>query len=395
MQRNVDIAIVGAGPFGLSIAAHLRGCGKSMRIFGNPMQIWRRHMPQGMMLKSAGFSSTISDPERSFTLRHYCRQEGIPYHDVGLPVRLDTFSAFGLAFQQRFAPELENVQVAAIEPCDAGFLLQLANGETFTARKVVVAVGIDYFRHLPEVLAHLPPQRLTHSAEHHELDRFKGQRVIVLGAGASAFDLAVLLEDAGASVQLIARRPSVKFNFEEPLARPMLKRIARPMSGVGPGWKQRACTDVWPRLYRYLPDDFRLRTVRDFLGPSVGWFMRERAEAVRQMLGYQIEQAHANDSQVELLLRGSDGERRTVNADHVIAATGYRSDVRRLPFLGAHLVDDLAMIGQTPRLSAHFESSRRGLYFVGPIAATSFGPVMRFAFGAVFTAPRIAKHLAA
>ncbi|CAN7684029.1 thioredoxin reductase [Paraburkholderia terricola] len=395
MQANVDIAIVGAGPFGLSIAAHLRGSGKSLRIFGTPMQIWRRHMPKGMMLKSAGFSSTICDPGRTFTLRHYCEQQGIPYHEVGLPVQLDTFSAYGLAFQQRFAPGLEDVPVETIDACAEGFALQLANGGSFSARKVVLAVGIDHFRHIPDVLAHLPSERLSHSGEHRELERFRGQRVLVLGAGASAFDLAVLLEDAGATVQLIARRSAVRFNYDEPLNRPLLKRVSMPMSGVGPGWKQRTCTDIWPWLYRYFPDERRLRTVREFLGPSVGWFMRERAEAVSQLLGFEIEAARADGNQVELELRGQDGKRRVVSGDHLIAATGYRSDARRLQFLAPRIVDRLALIGSTPRLSAHFESSVRGLYFVGPVSATSFGPVMRFAFGAVFTSPRIARHLAA
>lgn len=57
------VAIIGAGPYGLSIAAHLRAYGIPFRIFGAPLDSWRRHMPVGMMLKSDGFASSLSAPD--------------------------------------------------------------------------------------------------------------------------------------------------------------------------------------------------------------------------------------------------------------------------------------------------------------------------------------------
>src|ERR1035438_4809877 len=100
--------IIGAGPYGLSLAAHLRRKGIPFRIFGRPMDSWRSHMPKGMMLKSEGFASNIYDPDRDFTLKHFCAEKGIEYSDSGIPVRLDTFSAYGLAFRDRKVPELED-----------------------------------------------------------------------------------------------------------------------------------------------------------------------------------------------------------------------------------------------------------------------------------------------
>jgi hypothetical protein len=94
-----------------------------------------------------------------------------------------------------------------------------------------------------------------------------------------------------------------------------------------------------------------------------------------------------------LRLASAGGARRNVLADHVIAATGYRPDIRRLPFLSVDILEKLQLAGRLPRLSAHFESSVPGLYFAGPITAASFGPVMRFAAGADFTSRRISKHL--
>ncbi len=146
----LETAIVGAGPYGLSIAAHFRRRGIPFRIFGRPMDSWLNHMPKGMMLKSDGFASDIYDPEKAFTLRQFCAERGIQYADTGVPVQLDTFSTYGLAFRDRMVPELEDKLVANIDRAPGGFALRLEDGETFQARKVVLAVGITHFEHVPE-----------------------------------------------------------------------------------------------------------------------------------------------------------------------------------------------------------------------------------------------------
>src|ERR1700719_1501399 len=97
----LNVAVIGAGPYGLSVAAHLRYHNVSFRIFGRLMDSWRAHMPKGMMLKSDGFASNIYDPGGSFTLRHFCAERGIEYSDTGIPVRLETFTTYGMAFKDR------------------------------------------------------------------------------------------------------------------------------------------------------------------------------------------------------------------------------------------------------------------------------------------------------
>lgn len=392
MTVATDITIVGAGPYGLSLAAHLRARGMDLRIVGMPMHSWRTTMPEGMLLKSAGFASTLCDPARAFTLQRYCEERGIPYRDVGLPVRIDTFNAYGLAFQKKVAPDLVEEQVRSLATCAEGFELCMDGGASFRSRKVVLATGIDYFRHMPRALARLPSELCTHSAAHHRLGGFRHRHVAVFGGGASAIDIAVLLHEAGASVQLVARQPALRFGLREESARPLPQRLRAPMSGIGAGWKNRMCTDI-PWLYRYLPDRMRLRTLRRFLGPAGGWFMKDRAAAVPCLLGFALQDAETIDSRVLLRLAGMDGTERHVSVDHVIAATGYRIDVRRLPFLGRDIIERLRLIGAAPRLSAHFESSIPGLYFIGPVAAPSFGPVMRFVAGAEFTCKRVSAHL--
>ena len=208
----LETAIIGAGPYGLSIAAHFRSRGIPFRIFGRLMDSWLAHMPKGMCLKSDGFASNIYDPEDDFTLQRFCAQQGIEYSDAGIPVRLDTFTAYGQAFKERKVPELEDKMVTSLARSPEGFRLGLDDGEVFTARRVVLAVGITHFEYVPSELASLPSESLSHSFRHRDLEPFRGRSVVVIGGGSSATDLAGLLHEVGADVQLISRRTSLKFH---------------------------------------------------------------------------------------------------------------------------------------------------------------------------------------
>jgi thioredoxin reductase len=395
-NRRHDVAIVGGGPYGLSIAAHLRAGGVNFRIFGRPMDNWLHHMPRGMLLKSDGFASNLSDPDGSFTLRQFCAEKAIQYDDTRTPVRLETFSAYGLAFQERLVPEFEDKQVVTVEHSLGGFRLRLDDGEVVAARRIVLAVGITHFAHVPEELAHLPAEFLSHSSRHHDLELFRGRNVCVIGGGASASDLAGLLHEGGAEVQFVVRQPLLKFHGK-PAAdgrRSLWQRIRHPQSGIGPGMRSRFYTDA-PIVFHYLPQGLRLELARTHLGPAGGWFARDKVVGrVPTLLGHSPERAEIRDGRVHLHLRGMDDTKREIVADHVIAATGYRVDLERLRFLSAEIRTQLRAVASTPILSSDFESSIPGLYFVGMAATNSFGPLMRFAFGADFTARRIKKSLA-
>jgi thioredoxin reductase len=390
----LEVAIIGAGPYGLSIAAYFRRASIPFRIFGRPMDSWRAHMPKGMFLKSDGFASNIYDPRGEFTLRQFCNEQGIKYRDTENPVRLDIFSAYGLAFKDRMVPELEDKLVVDLTRLQDGFRLRLDDGEVVNTRRVVLAVGITHFERVPSELAHLPPEYLSHSSRHHDLESFRGRNIVVIGGGASATDLAGLLHDAGAVVQLVARQTRLRFHTV-PSGKPrtLWQRIRHPKSGLGPGLRSYFFSNA-PMLFRYLPERLRVELVRRSLGPSGGWFSKGKVIGrVPTLLGHQLESAGIQQGIVRLQLRTIDGDKREILADHVIAATGYKVDLGRLHFLSAEIRAKLKAVDATPVLSSTFESSVPGLFFVGVAAANSFGPLMRFAFGAEFAARRLTRTL--
>jgi thioredoxin reductase len=395
VTEHLDVAIVGAGPYGLSVAAHLQERGISFRIFGSPMHSWRERMPANMMLKSEGFASNIDDPSGHFTLRSFCEEMHLPYEDVGLPVHISTLISYGLAFQRRVVPGVEDKTVEELDRSDEGFVIRLSDGETVTARRVVMAVGMMHFQHVPPVLAGLPPALLSHSSALNDGRRFKGQDVTVVGAGASGTDVAALLSDCGAQVCIVVR--GHKIHFARPARsdrdRTLWERIRYPICGIGFGWRGRFYTDA-PLLFRHLPEPVRLRIVRTYLGPAGGPYMKERIFGrIPQLLNYQVERAVDCGGRVRLSLAGRDGSTREFTTSHVIAATGYRVDIHRLSFLSQGLRSAIRVEGQFPAVSAYFESSVPNLYFVGLTSASSFGPMMRFMFGAGFTARRLSRHL--
>ena len=394
-MHRTEIAIVGAGPYGLSIAAHLRGAGIPFRIVGRVMEIWREQMPEGMLLKSDGFASNLSDPRGAFRLRNYCEEKQLPYRATCVPVKLSTFTGYGVEFQRRMVPQVEEAKLVHLEKGDGEFLLTLDTGETFAARKVILAIGISYYAYVPPALSVLAPEVISHSSQVPQPAVFADKEVAVVGSGASAIDLAALLHESGAKVTIVSRRRALTFhNKPSGEKRTLRERLRAPGSGLGPGWKSRLATE-FPHWFRWLPVRKRLEVLSTMLGPSAGWPMRERVDGIVKVIpSVTAKAAEMRDSRVLLKLSRENGDVEQLEADHVIAATGYRVDLRRLPFLNEGLASRIRVVEHMPELTGNFESSVPGLYFVGISSALSFGPMMRFAYGSAYTARRLERHLA-
>ena len=388
-RASVDVAIIGAGPYGLSLATHLADRGIEHRIFGRPMQAWRS-MPAGMFLKSLGFATTIPTPGRHPTLPEYCSARGLEDYD---PIEIATFARYGVSVQQDLVPYAEDAEVAELNRIDSNFALRLQTGERIRARRVIVATGLSHFEQIPELLSGLPEGLVSHSAHHSDFSRFARQRVAVLGAGQSALQAAALLRKAGAETLLLARKDIV-WGGSVARRRPLVQRMRAPNTVVGLG-KGKWILEHIPMLLHYMPDTRRLSYNQTKLGPAGAWWLREEVERQVPMLTRtSLISAREHNGDVRLRVRQADGCERELVFDHVVAGTGFCVDVDRIGFIANDLASQISRLDRAPRLSRNFESSVSDLYFIGPASVASFGPLFRFVAGAAYTVPHLAGHLA-
>jgi len=407
----MTVAIVGAGPYGLSLAAHLRQLGVTVRVFGEPMESWRCNMPAGMLLKSRPAASSISAPRPGFTLAAFqsARGERVLTGDQSVP--LDVFTDYGSWFADRLFPDVERTRITGIEPGETalgpigakagldpvgrGFTLSRDGGDDVTADAVVLATGLPAHRYMPAVLNGLGPDLVSHAADHADLAPLGADRdIVVLGSGQSALESAALLHEGGAGrVRVLGRAHRVR--YAEPPT-PRNGRRLTPDSPLGAGWSVAAAAHG-PAVFRLLPACVRADLARRILGPSAAWWLRDRLDgrvAVRD--AHTITWARPDeDGRARMIFRDRTGYRREVRADHVLAATGYRVDLAALPFLGPRVLRRVASVAGAPVLDASFATTLPGLYVTGPPAATTFGPVVRFVHGTGFASRRLAAVLAA
>jgi cation diffusion facilitator CzcD-associated flavoprotein CzcO len=387
----VDVAIVGSGPYALSLAAHLRARGVRYRAFGPPMRFWHS-MPPGLNLKSLAFATSIAVPERGHSFPEWCRARGLEDHE---PCSMESYAEYGMWMRDRFVPDLEPVEVANVAVARrGGFEVTLATGERLRARNVVSATGLSGLAHTPEVLQGLR-DLASHTFDLHDFTRFAGKEVAVMGAGASAIEAAALVHEAGGRAKLLVREAEATFNTRAAPDRPLIDRILNPDTVLGAGRKNWLLQTL-PWGVFFIPERRRVRFVQNYLPPTAPWWIRDRFEGrVEVHVRTTVVGATVESGRVRLRLQRPGAPERTTRVDHVIAGTGYVLDADRLAYLDADLRRRLRRVDKAPALSLSFESSVPGLYFVGPLTALCFGPVFRFVSGARFAAPAIARHVAA
>jgi FAD-dependent urate hydroxylase len=385
---HCDVAVIGAGPYGLAAAAHLKAANIVTQVFGEPMDFWRRNMPKGMKLRSPWRASHIADPVKKYSLEAYTSEKGLRRTE-NFP--LDEFVRYGEWFQSRLVPDLDRRKVLRVEATANGFRLRLEDGDIVDAKRVVIAMGLRHQEYRPPQFDGLRAELVSHSSEHAELDHFKGMTVAVIGRGQSACETAVLLHEVGAKVELISRGP-VRWIGEETSGGTPAKQfvwdvhhVMSAPSAVGPfplNWIIDA-----PDVMRYLPNELRNWISTRSLRPAASAWLRQRGQGMRFNAGRLVVAARRQGSQIALTF--DDGSSSV--ADHVLLATGYRMDIAKFGVLAPDLLQRIDCIDGYPKLSTGFQSSVPGLHFIGSSAVKSFGGLMRFVAGAGYAARNLTR----
>jgi FAD-dependent urate hydroxylase len=377
-SAQCEVAVIGAGPYGLSVSAHLKAKGIETRVFGEPMEFWAKNMPEGMLLRSPRSASNLSDPDAAFTLEAYETASQIP---SSAPVGLDTFVGYGRWFRHQLESILDERTVLTLRRDEAnGFRLTLADGEEVRAKRVVIAAGIGPFKRKPAVFQNLPKERVTHCYEGRAIRKFAGKRVAVIGAGQSALESAALLHEATADVEMIARQDHINWIGQHNWLHHMgpISTMLYSSHDVGPAGISRLV--AYPNLMALIPlrlrDTIRSRAVR----PAGARWLPDRIKNVKIAVGRTVTDARMVGD--EVLLKLDDGSERMI--DYVLLGTGYRTDIAKYNFISAGLGRRIQQFEGYPKLGRGFCCSVPGLHFLGAPAARSFGPLLYFVAGTEF-----------
>jgi cation diffusion facilitator CzcD-associated flavoprotein CzcO len=383
---HCDVAVIGAGPYGLSAGVHLKAKGIAVRVFGEPMEFWAQKMPEGMLLRSPRVASSLSDPDRAFTLEAY---EAASKKEPCAPLPLDTFVEYGKWFRHQLGSDLDQRNVLRVDRDQPGFRLTLQDGEELRPTYVVVAAGIGPFKKKPEVFRNLSTHQAIHCYEGRAIRKYSGKKVVVIGAGQSALESAALLQEANAQVEIIARQADLKWIGQHSWLHHMgpITSMLYSSHDVGPVGISRLV--AYPKVVSYVPLKLRDKIRRRAVRPAGSRWLPDRLSAVKITTGRSVSQA--TDLSGEVALKLDDGSERRV--DHVVLGTGYTVDISRYDFLPQELTQDIKQFDGYPKLASGFRCSVPGLHFIGATAARSFGPLLYFVAGTEFASRELVSHL--
>ncbi len=390
-----EVVIIGAGPYGLSAAAHLRSVGIEPHVIGRPMTFWRDSMPGKMLLRSKCEASNIDAPQKHLSIKGFERVARRKFPD---PLPIEDFIEYGHWFQKQVAPDIERRLVRNVSRDNGGFRLTLEDGEELRAHSVVLALGIGFFLTKPPEFAGISKDLAPHSSEVSDLTKFKGQRVAVLGKGQSALEYAAILHENGADVVIITRAPQLAYRpfawrknlFRTLTSGPLLplSHMVFPPTDLGTIKTARVMAD--PERFRRQTPEVQAQLLKDCARPVGAYWLEPRLSGVQLRTSVTVSSVEVNGKRLKLSLSDASIEQ----VDRVVLATGYKIDISRYEILEEGLKQNIQQTSDGyPVLQTSLETSVPGLFMTGVVGERTLGPTLRFVTGTNNAGPRLAAAL--
>jgi lysine/ornithine N-monooxygenase len=379
MKNHTELLIIGAGPYGLSLAAHVQNAGLDFTIVGKPLAFWKENMPRDMMLRS-GLDWHL-DTQNEHTFKAFIEHKKLDLKDI-TPVPINVFLGYAHWFQQQKNIQVQENFVQQLNLKDQRYHALLDNGETITAKRAVLAIGFSGFQHVPEtVINHLPEGRYDHTATLVEFDALDNKRVLIVGGRQSALEWAALIHEHGAREVHVSHRhdtpPLKESNWS------WVPKMAM-RTATDSGWFQRQTEAEREEIaYRFWVEG-RLK-----LEPWLG----KRLDHPTIKFWPNTEVTGADDKS-DGSLNITLNQHQSLTIDHVVLATGYRVDLKNIPFLvQGNCLPQIKIDNGFPVLDEQFQSSLNGLYFTSFAATQDFGPFFGFTVGCVAASTALGQHL--
>jgi thioredoxin reductase len=363
-MRRTELLVVGAGPYGIAVAAYAKSLGLDVALVGRPLELWKSHMPRGMFLRSA--PDWHLDARGIATFEAYLAAQPRGLSDAR-PVALGTFIDYASWFMAQYDLAPCAAAVTHVARADGRHIASLDDGSAIEARQVVLAPGFAPFKCIPgDLAALLPAGSFAHTCDAVDLERYRGRRVLIVGGRQSAFEWAALLNECGAeSVDLTFRHATPAFDEPDwswtlPMSRRMLDDHAW-WRGLTEAERQAISDRFWAAGRLTLEPWLDARVHRS----TIRIHPRTRITAAER----------AKDGTINVAI----DDRSAVNVHDIVLATGYRIDMRRIAYLDRESVlSAMAIDGGYPVLDPEFQTSLPGLYVTGLAAVRDFGPFFGF-----------------
>lgn len=393
--QTKEVVVIGAGPYGLSAAAHLLDAGAEPYVIGQSMSFWKRNMPGGMLLRSKSEASNIAAPQKHLSIKAY---EKAIKRKIADPVPIEDFIAYGEWFQKQVAPNLDTRHVATVTHEDGIFEITFDDGDKLQARSVVLALGIGPFLYRPEQFADIPRELAPHYSDFNDVSQFRSKRVAVIGRGQSALESAALLHENGAEVHILTRDPALVYRpfawrkhlFRKLTSGPLLPFSYRVFPPTDLGDIRTARKMAHPDLFRRQPPEVQEKLLKDCAKPVGAYWLQPRLESVQVRTGVSVTRAAIAGTGLRLEL----SDNTTENVDFVVCATGYRIDISKYQILDSSLQQRVQRTSAGyPVLDTGLQTTVKGLYMAGVIGEKTLGPTLRFVTGTSNAGPRLASAI--